>query len=226
MTQRLIHIPTFPSMGRSLIHHDERSKEYPARTLMKSTAQPRNRLWRRGRAYDQDGTSTCVAQTGKGMLNTLPLSSKASYYHRSRYSIDEFYAGARELDEWPGVDYEGTSGLGLCKHLKLTGKIDEYRWCFGLNDVLLTLSHIGPVGLGIWWYSGMYYTDEKGEVQVTGSQEGGHEVELIGVDVNREQVVFMNSWGPTWGEGGRGRLSWTNLYRLLEEQGDAFVILK
>lgn len=226
MTDRLIRIPTRPFMGRSLIHHDDRSKQFRAVDLLRSTEQPRDRTWRRGLPYDQGWTSTCVAQTGKGMLNTLPLSSGVKYYTRSRYSIDEFYEGAQKNDEWPGEAYDGTSGLGLCRHLTAMGLIGQYRWCFGLDDVIRTLSHIGPVGLGVWWYSGMFRTDSNGFISPTGMREGGHEVELIGNDVSEKAVIGMNSWGLDWGERGRFKLSYDDLERLLHEQGDAFVILQ
>lgn len=226
MTERLEQIPTQPGMGRSLIHHDERSKNYRAVSLLSSTQKPRDRVWRRGQAYDQGITSTCVAQTGKGILNTLPLSSKVDYDIRSEYSINEFYEGAQLNDEWPGEAYDGTSALGLCRYLTNQGYITEYRWCFGLQDVLLTLSHIGPVALGVWWYSGMFAPNPEGYIRPTGVREGGHEVELIGVDVSERAVIGMNSWGSGWGDRGRFKMTHSDLERLLNEQGDAVVILQ
>lgn len=229
MTDRFIQIPTRPEMGRSFIHHDERSKDFRAVDVLRgavATTKPRDRTWRRGGAYDQAYTTTCVPQTGKGILNTLPISRKIDYDIRSEYSIDELYDGAREYDEWPGVDYDGTSGLGLCKYMKIRNLIDEYRWCFGLNEVLLTLSHIGPIGLGVMWKTGMWETDDRGFISPTGADEGGHEVELIGVDVSEKSVIGMNSWGPGWGVKGRFKLTWDGLEELLDNQGDAFVILR
>ena len=226
MTERLEKIPTQPGMGRSIIEHDERSKNYRAVNLLAATEKPRDRVWRRGQAYDQGYTSTCVAQTGKGILNTLPLSSVVDYDVRSEYDINDFYEGAQLNDQWPGESYEGTSALGLCRYLTNQGIIREYRWCFGLTDVLLTLSHIGPVALGIWWYTGMFHPDSEGLVKPTGVQEGGHEVELIGVDVSERVVIGMNSWGSEWGDRGRFKLSYTDLERLLHEDGDAVVILR
>jgi len=229
VTERLQVIPTLPGMGRSLIAHDEKSKMYPARGLLSvDQLKPRDRVWRRGGPYDQSNSSTCVTHTGKGMLNTAPLSSKASYYRRSRYDPFAWYPEVQRRDEWPGEspDYEGTSGLGLCKYLLEIGLIEEYRWNFGLQDTLLSLSHVGPVGLGIWWKSGMWRTDADGYIHATGENEGGHEVELIGVDVSERCVIGMNSWGDNWGVRGRFKLHWEDLETLLAEQGDAFVIIK
>jgi len=212
-------------MGRSLIHHDDRSKNFRAISPRQAEVlEPRNRRWFRYGVYDQGQTSTCVAQTGKGILNTRPHLDNIPLRVRKNFSIDDFYLGAQQNDEWPGQDYDGTSGLGLCKYLAAAGIIKEYRWCFGLQDVLLTLSHKGPVGIGVWWYTGMFYPNSEGLIEATGSQEGGHEIELIANDVDREEVEFINSWGAGWGKKGRGRMKWTTLERLLNEQGDAFLI--
>lgn len=223
MTDRLIRIPTQLNMGRAFVHHDDRSKNFRAvHGLMPQT--PRDRIWRRGQAYDQGYTFQCVAYTGKGILNSLPASSSVDYDTRRGYSTDEFYDGARENDEWPGSDYDGTSGLGLCRWLKANGYINEYRWCFGLNDVLLALSHVGPVGLGVWWYTSMFYPEKGGWLKVSGQQEGGHEVELIGLDLSERCVIGMNSWSAQWGDRGRFKLRFEDLDHLLNQQGDAFVI--
>lgn len=225
MTDRLIHIPTLPGMGRSLIHHDERSKAFRATALTDQT-KPRDRTWRRGQAYNQGQTPECVAYTGKGLLNTTPFSHAVDYDIRSEYDPDVFYNGARQNDEWPGEAYDGTSALGLCKYLKSQGIVSEYRWCFGLNDVLLTLSHVGPVGIGILWTNDMFDPDADGLITPTGGEAGGHEVELIGLDVSEKVVIGMNSWGPNWGHHGRFKLRWVDLETLLNDNGDAVVLLK
>lgn len=215
-------------LGR-LVEHDPKSRAYPMRALwagLEQAAGPRTKTWRRGGAYDQGSTSQCVAFTGKGMLNSAPLSAAVDYDVRSRYQTDAFYSGAQLNDQWPGEDYDGTSALGLCKYLVNVGLLREYRWCFGLNDVLLALSYEGPVGIGIGWRTGMWGTDSDGFVHATGVDEGGHEVELIGVNVPGQYVVGMNSWGPGWGVNGRFKLSWDDLGVLLADYGDAVVLLK
>lgn len=223
MTERQFIIPTQPNMGRGLVNHDERSKAFRAVDIIDQT-KPRNRSWIRGRAYDQGNNPHCVAFTGKGILNTLKLSHGVDYDVRRRYSTDDFYAGAQANDEWPGENYDGTSGLGLCRFLASRGIIREYRWCFGLEDVLRTLSWVGPVGLGIWWYESMFDPSPDGFVSPAGNRAGGHEIELTGVDVHRETVTLTNSWGVGWGMNGKAKLTWSDLDRLLSEQGDAFVI--
>lgn len=220
-------ITTVPGMGRSLIHHDPRSRNYPARGVLFAEDAPlRSKTWRRAQAYDQGATSECVAYTGKGVLNTGPFSLWAPYEVRSRYDEDQFYAGAQSLDEWPGEDYDGTSALGLLRYLRAQRIVGEYRWAFGLDDVLKTLSYHGPVGVGSWWRRGM---DEPGPdgrgLSYSGEYRGGHEWELMGVDVTRREVVAMNSWGEEWGDRGRFRMSWDMLGEVLADDGDAFTLV-
>lgn len=204
---------------------DERSRQFRATALLTETAQPITKTWRRGGAYDQGATPHCVAFTGKGILNTAPASSLEVYDVRSKYSTDQFYAGAQRLDQWPGENYDGTSGLGLAKYLREVALIKEYRWCFGLTDVLLALSYEGPVGIGVNWYTNMFYPNSYGYIGPGGEVEGGHEVELIGVDTSKRHVIGMNSWGTGWGPlNGRFLMTYDVLDRLLSEQGDAVVL--
>lgn len=219
-------IPTVPGMGRSIIDHDPRNKNFPARgNVFATDAKPRQRVWRRGAAYDQGQTSQCVAYTAKGMLNTLPFSSHAPYDRRAKYSEQEFYDGAQRRDEWPYENYDGTSGLGVMNYLTEIGLVQEYRWCFTLEDYLLTLSHHGPISFGSWWTGGMFYPDSKGFIHMTGSKVGGHQYELIGNHPRIEAVEIMNSWSTRWGNRGRAFMSYDTLDKLRADSGDGHTLV-
>jgi hypothetical protein len=210
-------------LGR-LIEHDPRSYNY--RALGVTDERPiLTKTWRRGYAYDQGQTPMCVAYTGKGILNTTPVSATIPYYIRSAFPASAFYTGAQELDEWPGNDYDGTSALGLGKYLRSVGLITAYEWCFNWREVAVALSYRGPVGIGVGWRSAMWDTDSAGFLHPSGAVEGGHEVELIGVDA-RGWVIGMNSWGREWGVGGRFKLTFADLNTLLADQGDAVVLVR
>ena len=216
-------IPTGAGMGRGLVNHDDASRDFRAVDLTDQT-RPRTKFWRRGAAYDQGQTPECVANTGKGILNSSPLSAAVPYAIRTSYNRHDFYVGAQKNDQWWGENYEGTSGLGLCRYLRSVGLIESYHWCFGLDDVLLTLSHVGPVGIGINWTDDMFRPDSNGYVRPTGGVAGGHEVELTGIDVGRRRVTLTNSWGTGWGMHGRAYLTFDDLGTLLADDGDAFVV--
>lgn len=217
-------IATGPGMGRSLVLHDERSRGFRAVDLTDAT-KPRTWEWSRGGAYDQGKTSECVAYTGKGILNSAPLNVLVPYRVRSVYKTAEFYTGAQRFDEWPGADYAGTSGLGLCRYLASVHLIREYRWAFGVAELLLALSWVGPVGIGVQWRAGMVTPDSNGAIRATGSDVGGHEVELTGLDIAQRTVTVTNSWGQSWGNRGRAHLPVRDLADLLARDGDAFVVV-
>lgn len=221
-------IQTIPKMGRSIIDHDSRNYDWPARgNLFAPDAVFREKVWRRGQAYDQYQTSSCVGQTGKGMLNTAPWSSFVKYDIRSRYDAIQDYSGAQDFDEWSGrePEYFGTSARGLCRFYIATRRIKEFRWNFSLEDTLLTLSHWGPVGIGVMWTWDMFYPDERGLINDTGGDGGGHEVELFGIHPALEEVEGMNSWGPEWGDRGRFRMKFETLERRLADYGDSFTLV-
>jgi len=209
-------------LGR-LPEFDERSRGFRAVSPFTELLAPVTKTWRRGTAYDQGQTPQCVAFTGKGILNTAPWSGMVPYRTRIRYSTQEFYDGAQRNDQWPGENYDGTSALGLGKYLLSKGLISEYRWNFGLADTLLALSYTGPVGIGVDWWTKMF-SPVDGFVEIGGQVEGGHEVELIGVNVEHEYVIGMNSWGPYWGLNGRFRMRYDTLNQLLMSGGDSVVL--
>jgi hypothetical protein len=217
MTSIQIVSPSY--MGRSVIQHDPRSRDYPV-TL--ATDQPlRNRTWRRPAPFDQGQTSSCVGQTMKGLLTTTPFTAHLSPAQRAGLNALDIYRHAQDFDEWPGANYDGTSALGACKYLLSVNLITGYRWCFGHQQIIDTISHVGPVGIGVRWLNGMMFTDPAGFIHATGAEVGGHEVELNGVNVKGKYVLGTNSWGAGWGVKGRFKLSWDDLAKLVDGDGDA-----
>ena len=110
------------------------------------------------------------------------------------------------------------------KALQDLGFAKGYNWCFGPDDVLKTLSHIGPVEVGVNWYGGFDRPNAEGLVKISGAVRGGHAFELLGVDAEKKLVWAINSWGPGWGKHGRFAFSWKDLERLLHEDGEASTV--
>jgi len=207
-----------PKLDR-VVQFDERSREYPIRALV--GAQPmRTKTWRCPVVLDQGREGACVgfAWTAEkaatpvhipGMTDAIALAT---------------YRRARQLDEWPGEDYDGTSVLAGVKAGEEEGYYAEYRWAFSLEDLALGLWK-GPAVLGIPWYDGMYSTDGEW-LRVRGDLVGGHAILCRGVNVTGRYFVLHNSWGPDWGINGDARISFDDLNRLLHEQGEACIPVK
>lgn len=217
-------------LGRHL-HHDPRNRDYPARgVLFKDDAPIVTRTWWRRGVFDQGDTSSCSPHSAAGQLRTSPLrlvsperASLPSY--DSEAEILDLYAAAQKIDPWKDERHDGTTSDAPLKILRDRGVIREWRWCFGLDDVLRTLSHHGPVGVGVNWHDDMSDPDALGFVKPTGEIIGGHEFELLAVHTVGTYVTAVNSWSAKWGQHGRFRIHWDDLDALLKDDGDAVTIV-
>lgn len=209
-------------LGRTIIQHDPRSRAFSVRPLLEEYR--RSRIWWRRGVFDQGSTSTCVGQSVMGLVNTTPF-RVGQAKQQLLYSPYDLYKAAQQLDPWPGAEpsYYGTSTLAGFAAAKDAGLITEYRWCFGLADVVDTLSSLGPVVIGVNWYSSFDRTGYDGRLRITpgATVRGGHAVELVSVNFAEKTVRGVNSWGKTWGAGGRFELDFATLDRLLGEDGEA-----
>jgi hypothetical protein len=212
-----------PRLGR-LPEFDERSRAYPIRTLVAGKPH-RSYSWRVPLNLDQGHEGACVGFSWSHELAARPVLVK---------DVDDAFAlrvyrRAQQLDEWPGEAYDGTSVLAGAKASVELGKIGEYRWAFGLDDLRLALGYAGPAVLGLNWYAGMFSPAADGRIAPTGHLMGGHAILAYRVDERNERVWLQNSWGASWGmtdrSFGPGKcwLSFADLDRLLGEDGEACI---
>lgn len=210
------------AFGR-IVHHDPRSREYPARRL----TQPRSVLWRHSApVLDQGELSSCTGHALAQCLNTVffaPARPKRRYLD-SRGAVD-LYSVATGIDEfggtYPPVD-TGSSSLGVCKAGIQFGYLSAYRHAFGFEEAVAALG-VSPAIGGFSWREGMMQTDGAGFIRPIGNLIGGHEITLIGVNLVDRYVTILNSWGPSWGRNGRAKITFADFERLLGEQGDVTV---
>lgn len=198
---------------------DERSREFPIRTLI-ADVPLRPRRWRLVERLDQGREGACV---GFGFAHELAATPVR--VPMTNEKAQGIYRRAQQLDQWPGENYDGTSVLAGAKAVKEFGRIDSYRWAFSVHDVLSTLSLFGPVVIGVPWFEGMFSPDAYGFLHVEGQVAGGHCVCLRGVERDRNgwYVILRNSWSRSWGVGGDAKIRAVDLGRLLEEDGEACV---
>lgn len=204
--------------------HDERSRAFlaPQAVVLRTVLHERQ-----GPVLDQEDIGACTGFAAAGALNTGPLRTSGRPLLTS-WEAAGLYAVASTLDpwdgSWPGQD-TGSSGLAVAKAARKGGLVSGYRHAFGINQALAALV-LGPVLVGIAWHEAMMDPDEDGLLHAKGPIVGGHEVCLIGLDVDAEQVTVLNSWGSSWGNGGTARMRWATLADLLADGGDATVLVR
>lgn len=202
-----------------VVQFDERSRNFPIRQLIDAAAQPRSYTWSCSILLDQGQEGACAGFSVTHEAAARPVTVK----NLTETDARQIYKRAQQLDEWPGENYEGTSVLAAIKSAKERGWYGEYRWAFGINDLILALGYKGPAVLGINWYEGMLDPDNSGHIHATGELVGGHAILANGVNVAKKYVRLHNSWGPSWGLNGECLISIADLDRLLHEEGEACI---
>jgi len=213
------------------VNFDDKSKDYPIRELL-SGGRLSNKTWKCEAHLDQGSEGACVGFSWAHELNAVPFKVRVM-----TSTARTIYYAAQQWDQWEGTDYGGTSVLAGAKVVHSLGHMPEYRWAFGIDDVLKTLSQVGPVVLGINWYEGMFATDVEGFIKPTGELGGGHAILANGVEFRKrsgfwwkdlpEPIIRLhNSWGTSWGVNGDAFITASDLAILLNQQGEACVPVK
>ncbi len=206
--------------GRSLAFMVENSVEQMGQAV-------RSQDWERVLVVlDQGDVGSCTGNAGTGALGTQPfydsVGSRELPDPKDAGAAEKFavqlYADATVVDGYPGEyppEDTGSSGLAICKILKSRSIISSYRWARTPYGLLRLLQN-GPVLQGMPWYKAFFEPDRDAFIDAnTGWQSsglaGGHEVEAVGVEVDDQDafnstITYVNSWGTSWGDGGRFRM--------------------
>lgn len=200
-----------------LVEFDPRSRSYPIRTMVPTVR--RGYTWSCALNLDQGSEGACT-----GFATTHEAAARPrTVAGLSNGSARALYYRARQLDPWPGEDYEGSSVLAAVQAGAELGWYPQYRWAFGENDLALALGYKGPAILGINWYEGMYEADAGGYIHPTGALLGGHAILCKAYSVTRQAYLLHNSWGSGWGVNGCAWMWQGDIARLLAEQGEACI---
>lgn len=215
-------------LGRTIIHHDPRNKDFRALVIPPPRSPtPKNLGWYTNTVFDQGDSSRCTTEAAIGLLHTNPYRPQ---HVPDQKLLDEpaerqaFYLSSKELDPWPGTDYDGTSTDAPFKLLRNRGLISAWRWLFGEAEVREYLRWYGPVVVGTLWFWDMFEPNKKGFINVSGNEAGGHAYRIVQYSPIRNAYRIVNSWGPSWGQDGRAWISASDLSSLLNSTGEAVTI--
>lgn len=200
---------------------DDRSRAYPIRPML-SPVTAVSKRWDCYSRLDQDGVGACVGFGWAQELAADPVSVR-NVTNDLGFKI---YREAQKIDEWPGEAYEGTSVLAGAKVVKSMGYMDEYRWAFGVQDVVDTLSQKGPVVFGVPWYQSMFTPQADGRLVISGVANSGHAFIGDELDVQRGRIWMLNNWTRNWGIDGRAWMHLEDWDKLLRQGGQACVPVK
>lgn len=210
----------FP-LGR-IAHYDNRSRGFHVYRLVNPDQQNTlvTKQWDCHLVLDQGREGSCV---GHGHAHCLVTDPTVDENVTEATALSIYHLSQKIANIPPG--HEGSTVLAGAKAVQQLWPTayGAYFWAFGIQNLLVALSHVGPVVLGIPWYSGMYRPKSNGVIEPTGELSGGHCILATGLDVSAHTVTLRNSWGPNWGQSGSCRISWVDLNKLLRENGECLV---
>lgn len=200
--------------------HDER--DWPLKPRIDRMAAPQvkgSRFWYGHGALDQGSEGACVGFSWCQMLNSSPRPK--SYDNEFAFGV---YNRAKDLDEWEGSDYDGTSvragGLAAKEKNLITG----FAYAATVEELVVWLLNKGPAVLGVNWRSGADSPKKENDYYIypmSGNIRGGHAIEVDGVRWMHKKGDYFrlrNSWGSDWGYGGRCKVSRDDMERWLAER--------
>lgn len=188
------------------------------RAVLAPSIKPRSMKWDCQLYLDQYDEGACTGFAFTHFMATAP-------YPRPLDQITSpharwIYRRGKELDEWPGEDYEGTSTFGASQAAIEQKWIKDPIWLHSEAEVCKHLSYIGPVVLGTRWYEGMMDTLD-GFVKIEGEALGGHCYLVNEYSVEKQTYNIHNSWGVNWGTFGNAWIKQSDLARLINDGGEA-----
>ena len=215
------------NLGRHVLH-DARSLAYDAAELLTSTGPLKTVMHACTVApWDQGDIGSCTANAALGLLVTEPFAVAGRAY--TEQDAVALYSEETKLDnrQIPGSyppDDTGSTGVWSMKALKARGLIRGYRHAFSLDTALRLLQQY-PVSTGLPWFNSMFNVDKDNTIDVDQASglAGGHQVAIVGIDVDRKAVRVRNSWGAGWADGGYAWLKWSDWSALLRLHGDVVV---
>jgi hypothetical protein len=176
---------------------------------------PRNyRYYSSGPLLNQGSERACTGFCGANFLNGAPLKTSPAKTNEDAFG---FYYRNREIDEWPGENYSGSSVSAMCKQLISLGHIEQGAVTKSFEEMVRWKLYKGGLMISTPWYEGMYRIDSRGFVRPTGRYVDGHAIWDRAITAWRSAIWF-NSWGDNFGFGGNCYVAEAD-YRWLLQKG-------
>ena len=215
-------------LGRH-VEHDPRSRDYPFKaddaTTLVSVEHKRH-----GTIFDQGQIGSCTGNAIAGARNTKPIHNINAHVLGEMGALTAYIRGSI-LDGFPGFypDQDtGSSGLAVAKAAVQMGWIKGYSHAFSIDEALAALQK-RPVITGVPWYEGFDSPDDNGLVRIAGQIRGGHEIVARGYiaapNPDDALILLDNSWGSSWGKDGHFYWTVATWRALLDNQGDATILV-
>lgn len=191
-----------------------------------------SRYWTPGVVLDQGSEGACVgfgctAEALASPARWRPVDPDTpgpwAHLNPAQRAAGEVYNRAKEIDEWEGVDYEGTSVRAGMLVGRERGWWDGFRWAMNMTELRAALE-LGPVVIGVEWRE-MMYEAPGGALRVGGPTVGGHCILVTGYTprhrlwMNGPAYRLRNSWGKEWGINGSAYISAPALESILFDAG-------
>ena len=146
---------------------------------------------------DQGSLGSCTGNATAQCLSTFPFP-----YKLAESDAVKIYSLATTLDQFKGTyppTDTGSDGQSAARAAKQLGYTTLDFAAVDTVDGLQAALHRGPCIIGTNWYSSFSTPTRCGEMTLSGTNDGGHEIEVIGLDVKLKRILVRNSWGPDWG---------------------------
>lgn len=206
-------------LGR-IPHLDPRSMRYRMGDYLRGriAVLPDEKVWQRGQTLNQGSEGACVGFGWTAWENCKPLGYMRQ--QGNEYAFQWYYR-AKELDPWPGTNYEGTAVGAGGKVAKERSLAASYVWAATYEDIEAFVKSTGPVVMGTNWYRSMDRVGDGGYLLVDPASgvRGGHCWLLYGFLANGV-AVCQNSWGESYADGGTFYLYPLGLRKLLYNNGE------
>lgn len=172
-----------------------------------------DKIWRVNFQLDQGNTGHCVGFGWAGWSNSEPTENQ--YVDNDGHAI---YYEAKVIEGDPGGE-NGAYPRDGAEAMRARKRLNVYAFADTIDDILTHLRTKGPVGVGTDWTYDMFEPDSNGFVKPTGDVAGGHWYLLYGVE--KDALLFKNSWGAQWGDNGSFRMTIPDFQSLLDDMGEA-----